>query len=41
MRLLGFKIKDLSGKKLSHRRSNFPSALGPLHGRTQQWVLEF
>ena len=35
------KIKDLSGKKLSHRRSNFPSALGSLHVGAQQRMLEF
>lgn len=36
----GLKIKDLSGKKLSHRRSNFPSALSLLCGGIEQRMLE-
>ena len=38
---MALKIKDLSGKKLSHRRSNFPSALGALRGNIKQRMLEF
>lgn len=38
--LIALEINNLSGKKLSHRRSNFPSGLGSLHGRTEQGVLK-
>ena len=37
---MDWKIKNLGGKRFSHRRSNFPFRLCPLHGGAQKRVVE-